>query len=105
MKVSELSGAKLDYWVYRALHGKHLADFTGGTVPFSTDGRWGMPIIEHEGITIEPNPYGLKLWAACSGPGPRDAEPFWIWKDGATPLIAAMRCFIASKFGEEVPNE
>jgi hypothetical protein len=28
-----------------------------------------------------------------------------ISQPGLTPLIAAMRCFVASKFGEELPDE
>ena len=36
-------------------------------------------------------------------------QALWGWKEafGPTPLIAAMRCFVASKLGDEVevPNE
>jgi hypothetical protein len=113
MKVSELQGAMLDYWVARA-EGKMTPSIRCGNPYYSvpggqhyyspsTDWSQGGPLVEREKITLEPNPYGLEQWAACHGP--HDKEPIWIWINGATPLIAAMRCLVASKFGEEVPDE
>jgi hypothetical protein len=32
-------------------------------------------------------------------------EPQWEITGASTSLIAVMRCFVASKFGEEVPDE
>lgn len=98
MRVAELSGAKLDYWVYRALHGKHLADLTGGTVPFSTNWRWGGPIIDLEGIGVGPDSIGpWKAWKES----PDNTPKVYI---GETALIAAMRRFVALNFGPEVSN-
>ena len=64
----------------------------------STDWAQGGPIIERENIALYPH-----------GDGTYEAEVFLNPKRGAgpTPLIAAMRCLVASKLGEEVeiPNE
>lgn len=53
----------------------------------STNWAQGGPIIEREGIALIPN------WTA-ERPG--------FSADGDTPLIAAMRCYVASKLGDEV---
>ena len=58
----------------------------------STNWAQGGPIIEREGIATLPCPRG---WAARVGFGGEYIE-------GPTPLIAAMRCFVASKLGDEV---
>jgi hypothetical protein len=96
MKTSELTGAALDWAV-------HQARFEGAChdEPFpsySTDWAQGGPIIEREGITIEwegdPD-----SWCACIM---ADQEVY-----GQTALIAAMRCYVASKLGDtvNVPGE
>ena len=75
----------------------------------STDWTQGGPIIEREKIAMSSAPDGL--WAAYMPKGTRwlehggkTAEVFnWYFKQmGYTPLIAAMRCYVASKMGEEV---
>jgi len=59
---------------------------------YSTDWSKGGPIIEREDISI----YKMgHQWLAGKGTG-RGAV------FGPTPLIAAMRCYVASKFGDEV---
>jgi hypothetical protein len=64
----------------------------------STDWSQGGPIIEREGITVRR--YTDALWDASIGRLDYVA-------DGPTPLIAAMRCYVASKLGDEVdvPDE
>ena len=64
---------------------------------YSTDWAQGGPIIEREGIDLDYWPDG-GYWQATSD----TYDSF-----GPTPLIAAMRCFVASKLGEtaEVPEE
>jgi hypothetical protein len=66
----------------------------------STDWRQGGPIIERERITIDAREHG-QLWLAHSRLVGQDGIT------GPTPLIAAMRCYVASKLGDEidVPNE
>lgn len=70
---------------------------------YSSDWAVGGPIIERERIMIYPDgdewdAYHRPVWG-YDGPESDvciDAAP--------TPLIAAMRCYIASKFGETVPD-
>ena len=98
MKTNELTGKALDWAV-------HQARFEGAChdEPFpsySTDWAQGGPIIERE---------GMGLWAyQWNEQG--EAEQGWYAEDkdgdhvqnGPTPLIAAMRCYVASKLGEDV---
>ena len=60
----------------------------------STDWAQGGPIIEREGIRLHRSYIGV-WWA---GPEPDPHRPVC----GPTPLIAAMRCFVASRLGDEV---
>ena len=68
----------------------------GAYTRYSTDWAQGGPIIEREKINLEQD--GFQWWAHIKA----DEEC-----PGPTPLIAAMRCFVASKLGEivEVPRE
>ena len=112
-KVSELEGVELDYWVARA-QGWHMGKAAGGscdawrdennelrgTVPASAympSTNWGQGglIIEERHILIGYD-YIDKKWSAhtCRA----EAR-------GNTALIAAMRCFVASFFGDEVDDE
>lgn len=126
MKVSELEGALLDAWVAKAhgmvgmehpiAKGMPLTRFWGydkmegvhagprvTVTKFkpSTDWSWGGPIIERERIRLNYRGAGIP-WAAQmfpSNPG------FPVYGYGGTPLIAAMRAYVASKYGEEVPDD
>jgi hypothetical protein len=60
---------------------------------YSTDWAQGGPIIEREGITIGPTTEGT----AYANMGLSKHHRF-----GTTPLIAAMRCYVASKLGDQV---
>lgn len=66
----------------------------------STDWAHGGPIIERERLNIVPTSVG---WEAYPDHGMSDE----LFEEGPTPLIAAMRCFVASKLGNEVevPDE
>ena len=63
----------------------------------SVDWAIGGPVIEREGITLR---CGLHGWDA-------ELEEFDAISHGPTALIAAMRCFVSSKLGDEddVPEE
>jgi hypothetical protein len=103
MKTNELTGKALDWAV-------HQARFEGAChdEPFpsySTNWAQGGPIVERE---------GMGLWAyQWNEQG--EAEQGWYAEDkdgdhvqtGPTPLVAAMRCYVASKLGDEVevPDE
>jgi len=96
MKTSELSGAQLDWAVAKC---EGLVNEDGLDVGFirdgafipSTDWAQGGSIIEREGIALYL--YGNGEWNAHTG-----GKEF----NGTTPLIAAMRCYVASKLGDEV---
>jgi hypothetical protein len=112
MKVSELTGAKLDYWVAQAegLDVRYCSDRSYvivATYQWSPSTRWseGGPIFEREGFGI------CKFYEPTDGPIPEGGEWCALWRDdsmradGPTPLIAGMRLFVMSKYGEEVPEE
>lgn len=98
IKTTELTGAALD-WAVAKCEGASvdvLDNFTWRTSDedaYSTDWSQSGPIIEREGINIQPvvRPEG---WIA-NDYGKAQAE-------GPTPLIAAMRCYASSKLGDEV---
>ena len=99
MKVSELSGFALDWAV--ALCEVGPIDIKDIDDPhfYSTDWAEGGPIIEREGINLDN--YGKNpRWSAWT-PAP-DRESGEAQAYGPTPLIAAMRCYVASKLGEEI---
>ena len=111
MKTSEFSGAALDWAVAKAesiINGDNLdIGFIneGGYSP-STDWSQGGAIIEREGISLEYD--GLGTWVAWLHH--EDKEYGGVMRSegqDTTPLIAAMRCYVASKLGDnvELPEE
>lgn len=103
MKVSELQGAALDWVVAKAegftanqawTHGK-VALWKGKACKYSPSTDWsqGGPIIEREYIQLEID----LAWVATRIEGSSVSE-----EHGPTPLIAAMRCYVASRLGDEV---
>ena len=116
LKTTELQGAALDWAVANcegelSQHGGqvHLVEskvrFYEDTLDIqytpSTDWAQGGPIIEREGINFRA--LSGALWEAETW----SAEGGQYLLDGPTPLIAAMRCYVASVLGDEVevPNE
>ena len=87
MKTSELTDTALD-WAVRQCEGRQEWKYTP-----STDWSQGGPIIEREGISWHCG--NKSSWHAY---GYGSAENF----NGPTPLIAAMRCYVSSKLGDEV---
>jgi hypothetical protein len=99
MKTSELQGAALDWAVakcefvgappLRIVSGL-IYTVEGDNWNPSTDWAQGGPIIEREGLAVwKDNGY----W---------EAEAASNWAKGDTALIAAMRCYVASKMGDDV---
>lgn len=117
MKTNELIGPALDWAVAKAksetyedyrieddglLHAKFCGAWLSHSYSPSTDWAQGGPIIEREEI-------GIKRNAPCSAGREWEASPSITAKGaggrygyGPTPLIAAMRCYVASKLGDEV---
>lgn len=129
MKTSELTGALLDYWVARAEGlevtalpkdqrysppARHMVRLKSGDpercefawhgvgyrfIPnYSDDWAQGGPIIERERIgTRWLGNDGDNRWVAYGSDGQADAF-------GPTPLVAVMRAYVASRFGDEVED-
>lgn len=114
MRTSELTGPALDWavavceevtltkrggeWCEEVWHTPNRLEYE----PYqpSTDWAIGGPIIEREGITIEKFKDGSKWSAFKFDTGDCEIAV-------ATPLIAAMRCYVASRMGDtiDVPEE
>lgn len=108
MKTNELVGAALDWAVAEASgvpiyrSGKTLSrmDMDGGVYwQPSTDWWQGGPIIERERISISPRD---GYWEALYHDNLFQEDGSDYFQMGATPLVAAMRCYVASKLGDEV---
>jgi hypothetical protein len=104
MKTSELTGAALD-WAVAKCEGLAVSDratkWRAENCPhlYSTDWARGGPIIEREGIgfwsyTLDEEGNENPGWYAEKFAG------FGV--DGPTPLVAAMRCYVASVLGDEI---
>ena len=102
-KTSELTDLALNWAVAKCadLPFPFVYDEEGLTVPVSPSTDWsqGGPIIEREEIAHWPDSEGGWFASAQEGRG-KDYH-------GPTPLIAAMRCYVASKLGDkvDVPEE
>ena len=113
MRTSELSGAALDWAVAMAEGWQHItAQDNGGEYPwlakhgkyqdpkhYRPTSNWmqGGPIIEREMLTViynerEEDAEGWRTIAYHTG------DMLY----GPTPLVAAMRCYVTSKLGDEV---
>jgi len=100
MKVRDLEGAALDWAVAKSMNLPPPSfDEHGRAAEFSSNWSQGGPIIEREDIALHPQAqsegwFAHKVWG-------EQGESV-----GPTPLIAAMRCYVASKLGDEieVPN-
>ncbi len=108
IKTSELTGAALD-WAVGIAEGYELSLYgvdpsirarvpgLGVHAPWAPRKYWnqGGPIIEREKIAT--GPYGDDWWAQYN-----EGKGEYLNVYGTTQLIAAMRCYVASKLGEEV---
>jgi hypothetical protein len=96
MKTSELIGDALDWAVTRAnfeVNYETVWRDCREECNFSTEWAHGGPIIEREGIELLCESLGFR-WVAMPQKGPE-------WR-GPTPLVAAMRCYVAACLGDEV---
>lgn len=109
IKTSNLAGSQLDWAVSLAegLTADHVIEFDEFDQPFYNGPRYserwheGGPIIEREGIELKRGLGSPRLWSAFA----------YDWAGnvlrstgmtGGTPLIAAMRCYVARKLGSKV---
>lgn len=116
MKTSELTGDALDWAVAKCegitpiavkkkySEGYILYSIPASTVPLEYSSKWaqGGPIIEREKISVlDANGcWGARKTYWDNSQSSRDYF-------GTKPLIAAMRCYVASKLGDtvEIPDE
>lgn len=115
MKTSELKDLALD-WAVTAIENpdalkygvedwrsRRRHDVKNGEFLFRWSSSWaqGGPIIEREVISLEylfgAGDGGADVWVATRIEGSSISE-----EQGQTPLIAAMRCYVASRLGDEV---
>jgi hypothetical protein len=115
VQVSESTPLQLDWMVAKAegfnaealvelakrVPGKDYGCFL---TKYSTDWSQGGPIIEREQLRLNTNVSGgwtaqKKLW---TDDGTASGQIRWFNGSGPTPLIAAMRCLVASKLSYEV---
>ena len=110
IKVSEMTGAALDWAVAQIEKPRLSQSFArknvvvlahGGLYAPTIDWAQGGPIIERERITSRVDTRGGRWVSFLDG-----GKVTWRMV-GPTPLIAAMRCYVASKMGDtiEVPEE
>ena len=102
VKTSELQDSALDWAVAKCELGEAINEVDDPHF-YSTDWALAGPIIERERISVEDCQDGAGLyWEATRIEPPAVSEA-----RGPTPLIAAMRCYVASKLGDEVevPDE
>lgn len=135
MKTAELTGALLDYWVARADGaGVDIAKMKDGdpwcaiemvpsaiqpfpacvlgskigrgNIPYvsqwfypSTSWSQGGPIIARERMKVEPLNDGA--WTTAARNGAHEV----VGAIGPTALVSAMRAYVISKFGDEVPDD
>jgi hypothetical protein len=107
MKINELTGISLDWAVAKCegvyspsvdtdTDGTKRINYGGMYPEWATDWAQGGPIIEREKIRLDcawnPGP-----WKGCC-----KIDGVTAWMEGETPLIAAMRCYVASKLGGEI---
>lgn len=98
MKTSELIGAALD-WAVSQCAGIEIEIAPDGYSTYHPSRDWaqGGPIIEREEMS-RLICYSSNEWLCNNGD---------IFCEGPTPLVAAMRCYVASKLGHEIeiPDE
>ena len=116
IKVSEAEREVLDWMVSMIVENSRkfpiwLDGKPSSYAAYSTDWAQGGPIIEREEINLlkrDDNPwhgYAYRFGRHKKMRGKRNCTIFS--EHGPTPLIAAMRCYVASKLGDEidVPEE
>lgn len=125
MKTSELTGALLahvvaladghvvnihtsiDGLVYSVYGGeKFIGYIGGGHVPqYAPHEQWdqGGPLIERECIELFVN-QSPRVWSGFITKYAHDLPHWTLQGNGDTPLVAAMRTFVVSKFGDEVED-
>jgi len=111
IETSELQGAALDWAVAKCEITEHIEEFDyfflknydNGFCYYSASWALGGPIIEREKIALCPG----YSWEASKDFDAVGGDTDTAVEHGPTPLIAAMRCYVASKLGDtvEIPEK
>lgn len=101
IKTADLTGPALDWAVSMIIENSRIFPLWFDGKPqsysaYSTDWSKGGPIIEREYIDVEYFP-GDVVWQAQAF-----LQDEYCTQYGPTPLVAAMRCYVASRLGDEV---
>ena len=96
MKTSELKGPALDWAVAKCEGLVQGVSWEHWAPRHSTNWAQGGPIIEREHINVSYEGQGVWLAGGFNG------VCYLMGHGGPTPLIAAMRCYVAIKLGDEV---
>jgi hypothetical protein len=112
VKTSEAKDKVLNYLVAKCLGHTEFYDYgsyiriptkPSGSLRFCPSTDWALagPIIEREGVCMMFSPKDARgAWYSVMGKN-RFLSPDFEGS-GPTPLIAAMRCYVASKLGDEI---
>jgi len=108
IKTPELTGPALNWAVAKCEDKEHLfAGHEVGRLHYTSNWAEGGPIIEREEIGIKRNApcSDGRQWEASGSITAKGAGYHFAY--GPTPLIAAMRCYVASKLGDtvDIPDE
>jgi hypothetical protein len=95
IKTANLTRAALD-WAVAKCEGYQLDLVSEGSYTPSTDWSQGGPIIEREKIRLD------TTWNFEDGNWSARIDSVGGWWQGDTPLVAAMRCYVVSKLGDEI---
>lgn len=101
--VATIEGKKV--WICQPNDPQHVIRADSIHVSYSptTNPALAWPIIDREHVGIDFDPYAPPdtAWMAQIR---RSLDPVgdWVYGHGSTSLIAAMRCYVASKLGDEV---
>ena len=98
MKTHELTGTALDWAVQQCEGQRTDIDFAWWWEDYSPSTNWAQagPIIAQERITIQFDGDEIRCDLTT------DSGLFFVGSDEINPLIAAMRCYVASVLGAEI---
>ena len=106
MKTSELTGTALNWAVAKCEGMENQSGMWAGDkwvgIPYITDWAQGGPIIEQEKIEWQWLPATNPLHRYGARKPSLGGQHRTFCMDGPTILIAAMRCYVASKLGDDV---
>jgi hypothetical protein len=96
IKTSDLTLLALDWAAAKCEVGEDISEIDDPHF-YSTDWAIGGPIIEREGLLVRPSFTDERdKWTSIQW------APKGVFESGPTPLVAAMRCYVASVLGDEV---